>query len=786
MVQGDDDFEAIDSIAEVGGGATDEENAPAPPAKRRRGAASVVEKACPMPECPEKVKKGGKFCLRHQRFYDVMRYQAGNDGPDLLTEFNDAMKDHDVMVEEVGIFAAANADVPGAKKKKKRMNWAEFRTRNGVRKNKKDGSRRVPFEKEQWILREVNKFGRRRDQATQEWDKHDRDHLVDKDYMGFQSQVRLWLRKTEWRDIEMERFIEGAAQEGGERQRNPNSETRLALRNHAHDMFGQHGVSSNDDFFSGASMQITPRRNRAEAAVAAAVPAAAAAEDLEEDQDSEDVPPAPSPEKVSESRARTKQVAIVELEDAPEEGETKVVRVNAKRKKVNIQDTKMALYTKAFNGLACKKTDIEARITEANTVLMLESQASPAADSDKTDKLTRQIKVTSIQQLRALAEVMLNKIDMLPAGLLAPPQVQVKVKAEARVCEGRRRFESHRRIATESVDFCWCTCAGLETNFGSGELSLPDSDSLQNYGQDGARESAGDALGTCFPAIIGVRIFGQVAFRRSESNRRNRVLDSRIGNAMEAEAAEAEEKQQPSDAAAATATEAVGVAIVKKEGEVQDDAKNDSKVAKDSRAENPSKTTEHVASIASSSAQPSTDEGKGDPGDVLADALRISSKAHCIGFPHHARRYDWMECWAEGIMESETEEEVERRRVIWKRLETVLLSFNTAFKSTSASLKKYMDKKETDRQKAENKKKEAQDKERLRSQRCELENRAKTLATSGNLMPKVFSIDRDLFTEIEVCSEVDKFDVCKARRPGATHQIFYRIFVYVSHEGLIF
>ena len=254
---------------------------------------------------------------------------------------------------------------------------------------------------------------------------------------------------------------------------------------------------------------------------------------------------------------------------------------------------------------------------------------------------------------------------------------------------------------------------------------------------------------------------------------------------MEAEAAEAEEKQQPSDAAAATATEAVGVAIVK-EGEVQDDAKNDSKVAKDSRAENPSKTTEHVASIASSSAQPSTDEGKGDPGDVLADALRISSKAHCIGFPHHARRYDWMECWAEAIMESETEEEVERRRVIWKRLETVLLSFNTAFKSTSASLKKYMDKKETDRQKAENKKKEAQDKERLRSQRCELENRAKTLATSGNVMPKVFSIDRDLFTEIEVCSEVDKFDVCKARRPGATHQIFYRIFVYVSHEGFIF
>ena len=88
-------------------------------------------------------------------------------------------------------------------------------------------------------------------------------------------------------------------------------------------------------------------------------------------------------------------------------------------------------------------------------------------------------------------------------------------------------------------------------------------------------------------------------------------------------------------------------------------------------------------------------------------------------------------------------------------------SFHGAFKEACASLKKHMDKKETDRLKEENKKKESQDRERIKSQKQDLETRAKTLASSGKSMPAVFSIDRSEFEEVAVCDQVDKFDVHK-------------------------
>ena len=62
--------------------------------------------------------------------------------------------------------------------------------------------------------------------------------------------------------------------------------------------------------------------------------------------------------------------------------------------------------------------------------------------------------------------------------------------------------------------------------------------------------------------------------------------------------------------------------------------------------------------------EPATNDGataagsSNDPGDILAAALRMASKCHTIGFPHHARRFDWMEEWAEKILEKDTEAEV--------------------------------------------------------------------------------------------------------------------------------
>ena len=57
------------------------------------------------------------------------------------------------------------------------------------------GSNKVPFEKEQWILREMRKFGRSREVCTDKWKKKVQEtHASDNDHCGDDGQLRLWLR----------------------------------------------------------------------------------------------------------------------------------------------------------------------------------------------------------------------------------------------------------------------------------------------------------------------------------------------------------------------------------------------------------------------------------------------------------------------------------------------------------------------------------------------------------------------------------------------------------------
>ena len=57
---------------------------------------------------------------------------------------------------------------------------------------------------------------------------------------------------------------------------------KQAIRNHVHDMFSQHGVSSNDTFFKGATLLATPAKRK--------MPPAQAEQ---EDGDSEEEAPLP-------------------------------------------------------------------------------------------------------------------------------------------------------------------------------------------------------------------------------------------------------------------------------------------------------------------------------------------------------------------------------------------------------------------------------------------------------------------------------------------------------------
>jgi len=65
-------------------------------------------------------------------------------------------------------FAAVSAAIPDAKRKAL-INWTEFNKSYGEKLEQGDHKLEAPYEKEQWLLRQRNKFGRKREVAETAW-----------------------------------------------------------------------------------------------------------------------------------------------------------------------------------------------------------------------------------------------------------------------------------------------------------------------------------------------------------------------------------------------------------------------------------------------------------------------------------------------------------------------------------------------------------------------------------------------------------------------------------------
>lgn len=101
--------------------------------------------------CVESRKKGAMFCVRHQRFFDAMGYQAMEQGKAQLTEFNQAMTDSNMAVDVVNTYMAQNAGTPDMRRKTL-ISWAELNKKSGVRRANRDHDQAVPSENVEWIL----------------------------------------------------------------------------------------------------------------------------------------------------------------------------------------------------------------------------------------------------------------------------------------------------------------------------------------------------------------------------------------------------------------------------------------------------------------------------------------------------------------------------------------------------------------------------------------------------------------------------------------------------------
>ena len=178
------------------------------PTQKPKGTPTKDKKRCLC--CDRYAKTNGRFCLEeHNPVYDAMRYQAMQSklprikgyprGTTQLDLFNRRMASDAVAKDEIALFQQENP--PGKRFARKGwVNFACFNQRLASSSSKVDGYRLEPFEKEQFILRQQNQYGRPRDIGIAMWHDAYRSGCT-RDNEGYKGEERLWLPGGEWLDF---------------------------------------------------------------------------------------------------------------------------------------------------------------------------------------------------------------------------------------------------------------------------------------------------------------------------------------------------------------------------------------------------------------------------------------------------------------------------------------------------------------------------------------------------------------------------------------------------------
>ena len=219
--------------------------------------------------CPELAMKGKRWCTSHNRAYDCMYYQAKSKGE--VTTLERAMMDAQRAREAVDAFMLDNP-AEGKWRRKSLIDWGAFRRTYCVTqtKRKRDGCRQ--FEYGQWMLRGKNEMGWTDESSKAEWQKYHADKSIERDSMGLNGALRLWLPVINEKHKDDSVARTNAFEEGSSSNRNLSEEDRLILLNHVR-ASGQH---DDDEWVSALAaaegdeddMIVTPKKRPAPDAAA--------------------------------------------------------------------------------------------------------------------------------------------------------------------------------------------------------------------------------------------------------------------------------------------------------------------------------------------------------------------------------------------------------------------------------------------------------------------------------------------------------------------------------------
>ena len=227
------------------GGDADDNSSVSGLSRSRRGQ-RIVDPFCIMPRCDDEKKNKSKFCRFHSCHLDNLKHAASKESDAQKEAVAEALKDDGKAVDMIAAWSTKN--VASGLFKGNLVDWAEWNSRFGLRTSIIEGTRTVPFEKTQFVLRQKNKFGRTDEEAVSMWNEREAEGWK-RDRKGYRGCLRLWLPKGEFIDRQQERFIDEGAQEGSSRKKKIRDSDRDALRVHV----GELDTSFGHEFFANQS-----------------------------------------------------------------------------------------------------------------------------------------------------------------------------------------------------------------------------------------------------------------------------------------------------------------------------------------------------------------------------------------------------------------------------------------------------------------------------------------------------------------------------------------------------
>lgn len=193
------------------------------------GGGQSVDRFCIFGDCDDVQKKGSRFCHHHTCHFANMRAQvAVKHGVEGAKTWTEQCKNDEFAISQVQ-YMSKQCIASSAFKRKPLIAWAEWQEMFGIELSKTETSQTAPFEEQEWILRQVGKYGRDKAHMESEWKQHVASSWK-RDNNGFKGAIRLWLPKKQFIDNSKKTFITSGTQERSSALKNPNDIDRDALR----------------------------------------------------------------------------------------------------------------------------------------------------------------------------------------------------------------------------------------------------------------------------------------------------------------------------------------------------------------------------------------------------------------------------------------------------------------------------------------------------------------------------------------------------------------------------